>query len=198
MRVSCGWQPLFEYLFCCKQRSSKFRKTGFFKSVKATSCSSNAASNTFELDSKLQAMPHYSVLSSQWILNWTDLIHVLFTRCLNKEWQTWELWIPSYQEKPAHLCLEPIPAVASLTGIDEMQNHSRIGFFLCNYRVEIRAIWRYTCWVWFVQKHSIKTSRGTKGNLVQKQQNTKFETTLHFSHYHNFLSQIATKDQLTE
>ena len=37
MRVSCGWQPLFEYLFCCKQRPSKFRKTGFFKSVKATS-----------------------------------------------------------------------------------------------------------------------------------------------------------------
>ena len=103
MRVSCGWQPLFEYLFCCKQRPSKFRKTGFFKTVKATSCSSNAASNTFQLDSKLQAMSHYSVLSSQWIVNWA--IWYMFTRCLNKEWQTWELGIPTNQEKPAHLCL---------------------------------------------------------------------------------------------
>ena len=114
MRVSCGWQSIFEYLFCCKQRPSKFRKTRFFKSVKATSCSSNAASNTFQLDSKLQALPHYSVLSSQWIVNWT--IWYMFTRCSNKEWQTRELWIPSNQEKPAHLCLEPIPACSCIFG----------------------------------------------------------------------------------
>ena len=47
MRVSCGWQPFFDYLFCCKQRPSKFRKTGTFKYVKATSCSSDSASKYF-------------------------------------------------------------------------------------------------------------------------------------------------------
>jgi hypothetical protein len=103
MRVSCGWQPLFEYLFCCKQRPSKFRKTGFFKSVKATSCLSNAASNTSQLDSKLQAMPHYSVLSSQWILNWT-----IWYTCSPDAWTKNDRhWSCEYRliRKNQHICV---------------------------------------------------------------------------------------------
>ena len=47
---------------------------------------------------------------SQCICKLNELMHdCMYTRCLNKEWQTWESGIPLVS-KPAHLCLEQIPA----------------------------------------------------------------------------------------
>ena len=127
--------------------------SGFLpNSEKATSCSSDAASNTFQYWWQLAFSiyaPSPSCIAtwngmksrqcktfhfSQWIVNWTNW-H-MYTRCLNKEWQTWEFGIPSNQQSQ-HICVFTVLSEYqqmfgfTLTAIDGMQNFFFIGFFMC-------------------------------------------------------------------
>ena len=77
---------------------------------------------------------------SQWIVNWTNWY--MYTRCLNKEWQTWEFEISSNQQNQ-HICvLSKYQQMFgfTLTAIDRMQNHFCIASSCVRHRVEIQVI----------------------------------------------------------
>ena len=67
---------------------------------------------------------------SQWIVNGTNWY--MYTRCLNKDWHTWDFGIP-YNQQNKHICvLSKYQQMFSftLTAIDGMQNRFCIVFFV--------------------------------------------------------------------
>ena len=114
----------------------------FPNSAKATSCSSDAASNTFQyfsflfisfISSLLFSFKHPILVASPPEMTWNGMNWYMYTRCLNKEWQTWEFGIPSNQQNQ-HICvLSKYQQMFgfTLTTIDGMQNPFCINFFMC-------------------------------------------------------------------